>query len=326
SMMTMLEGWWKRKKARKEVDGDPPFRDQFNMIAWRGRANRHFIQIGTHQPSLKLFGSTDVRGQFGWRVILGSYDTSIWRTTFGNAPRVAWNGRKKGRGVVGFGETEDVIHEAQIVRLEDHEARELASSGPTPPEWFENGEIAPWITEEALDEARESAGVSQLSLSGTSGGYAGFTPAAVPRTPADGGTPPPPPPPPAEIRDESHDEWSQNEPEMASEVSTGVLPDTSDRSDLNAAEAATNSTRSVVRSVAEENSDLIIGNRAAAEFLGMTQENFVRQRRRHKKRHGRFPGERVTADGSPCWTQESLRQWQSARPIAGPSWAARHNE
>src|SRR5690606_24140103 len=106
SMMTMLEGWWKRKKARKEVDGDPPFRDQFNMIAWRGRANRHFIQIGTHQPSLKLFGSTDVRGQFGWRVILGSYDTSIWRTTFGNAPRVAWNGRKKGRGVVGFGETE----------------------------------------------------------------------------------------------------------------------------------------------------------------------------------------------------------------------------
>ena len=67
-----------------------------------------------HQPNLRLFGDSDSRGQYGYRLITGAYTSSLWRMTFGFAPRIEWDARIKGRGVVGVGEAEELIHHAQI--------------------------------------------------------------------------------------------------------------------------------------------------------------------------------------------------------------------
>ena len=56
---------------------------------------------------------------------------------------------------------------------------------------------------------------------------------------------------------------------------------------------------------------LIVGIKAGAEFLGMTESAFERARKR-----ATIDGE--TRDGrSPAWTPQQLREWHAQRPIAG---------
>ncbi len=323
SLMRSLSNNHKLRKARKEVDGDPPFRNQFDQIAMRGGANKHYLAVGAHQPRRDLFGGTEIRAQFGWKIMLGRYDHSVWTTTFGYAKRLAWNGHKKGRGVIGFGQHEDDISECQVVYLEPAEIIELANSGPEPPAWWMNFEMAPWITREVVEEALESTELTFASPERAPLTYSAGSAHDVPRTRPTGGTPPPPPPPPAETVNQQAEEFPGNEVETVTVAQAGVLPDTPDKPARPPADPLDKSPESAKRADTTENADLIIGNREAAEFLGMTVETFVRQRRRHKKKHGWFPGEQVTPDGKPCWTREALRQWQSSRPIAGPAWAAR---
>ena len=80
----------------------------------------------------RLFGDSDSRAQYGYRLITGAYSTSLWRMTFGLAPRIEWDTRIKGRGVAGIGEAEELIHQAQLAWMPAQERRRYALTGPTP--------------------------------------------------------------------------------------------------------------------------------------------------------------------------------------------------
>ena len=84
--------------------------------------------------------------------------------TFGFAPRIEWDARIKGRGVVGVGEAADLIHHAQLAWMPAAERRRYALTGPPPPQWFTEMRPAPWIDGHVISEGRKLAGVSLVDV------------------------------------------------------------------------------------------------------------------------------------------------------------------
>ena len=111
-----------------------PSLDQRRQIEWQGRQAGHRLVVAVHQPNLRWFGDSDSRGQYGYRLITGAYTASLWRMTFGYTPPIQWDTRIKGRGVVGIGEAEELIHHAQIAWMPAEERRRYALTGPPPPQ------------------------------------------------------------------------------------------------------------------------------------------------------------------------------------------------
>jgi hypothetical protein len=109
-------------------------------------------------------GDSDSRAQYGYRLLTGAYSTSLWRMTFGHAPRIEWDARIKGRGVAGIGEAEDLIHAAQLAWMPAAERRRYALTGPPPPDWFTTMDPAPWIDGRVITEGRKLAGVSLVTV------------------------------------------------------------------------------------------------------------------------------------------------------------------
>ena len=120
--------------------------------------------MAVHQPNLRLFGDSDSRAQYGYRLITGAYTSSLWRMTFGLAPRIEWDARIKGRGVAGIGEAEELIHQAQLAWMPAAERRRYALTGPAPPGWFTDMRPAPWIDAQVISEGRKLAGVSLVTV------------------------------------------------------------------------------------------------------------------------------------------------------------------
>jgi hypothetical protein len=149
-----------RMWRREHGTGPAPALDQRRQIEWQGRQAGHRLVLAVHQPNLRLFGDSDSRAQYGYRLITGAYTTSLWRMTFGLAPRIEWDARIKGRGVAGIGEAEDLIHAAQLTWMPATERRRYALTGPPPADWFTNMQPAPWIDEQVIGEGRKLAGVS----------------------------------------------------------------------------------------------------------------------------------------------------------------------
>ncbi|HEX4060046.1 MAG TPA: hypothetical protein VHY58_03405, partial [Streptosporangiaceae bacterium] len=136
-----------------------------------------------HQPNLRLFGDSDSRAQYGYRLITGAYSTSLWRMTFGLAPRIEWDARIKGRGVAGIGEAEELIHAVQLAWMPATERRRYALTGPPPPDWFAAMQPAPWIDEHVVGEGRKLAGVSLVTV--PPGRHAHIPAETPPDVPAD---------------------------------------------------------------------------------------------------------------------------------------------
>ena len=67
--------------------GSPPALDQRRQVEWQGRQAGHRLVIAVHQPNLRVFEDSDSRAQYGYRLITGAYTSSLWRMTFGLAPR-----------------------------------------------------------------------------------------------------------------------------------------------------------------------------------------------------------------------------------------------
>ena len=223
--------------------GPLPALDQRRQIEWQGRVAGHRLVVAVHQPSLRLFGDSDSRSQYGYRLITGAYTTSLWRMTFGYAPPIEWDARIKGRGVVGIGEAPSLIHHAQIAWMPAAERRRYALTGPPPPDWFADLRPAPWITPRVLTEGRKLAGASLVTVAGRP------VPAlvAVPVPPGQQVLPP-------------------------AETLSGVpLWDTTAALDGSPEEQA-----------ADEGSGLITGISAAAGYLGYSKpDSFRRARTRH---------------------------------------------
>ena len=292
-------GWPPGCTAGPGRPGPSPALDQRRQIEWQGRQAGHRLVLAVHQPNLRLFGDSDSRGQYGYRLITGAYTSSLWRMTFGFAPRIEWDARIKGRGVVGVGEAADLIHHAQLAWMPAAERRRYALTGPPPPGWFTGMRPAPWIDGHVISEGRKLAGVSLVDV----------PPVAVPpgqdipvpaQTRRD--VPPDVPPP---------------------DTGTGPQPDPATTGGVGKHRAAgpgdepVRSTGTVARHRAappgDEAEEIIVGIAAAARYLGYDKpDSFRRARTRHP-----IPGEGKTDDGRPCWTPRALRSWQSKRKIAG---------
>ena len=153
-----------RMHRRHHAQGSPPSLDQRRQIEWQGRQAGHRLVVAVHQPNLRWFGDTDSRGQYGYRLITGAYTSSLWRMTFGYTPPIQWDTRIKGRGVVGIGEAEELIHHAQLAWMPAEERRRYALTGPPPPQWFTSTQPAPWITAHVITEGSKLAGASLVRL------------------------------------------------------------------------------------------------------------------------------------------------------------------
>ena len=279
-----------RMHRRHGGAGPPAALDQRRQIEWQGRQAGHRLVVAVHQPNLRWFGDSDSRGQYGYRLLTGAYTSSLWRMTFGYAPPIQWDTRIKGRGVVGIGEAEELIHHAQIAWMPAEERRRYALTGPPPPGWFTGMQPAPWITGHVISEGRKLAGASLVRLAGDVDVPAGVPPATQPLVPGQrrpdvpAGVPPPdtparPRPVPGPARQAGRHRAPGPGPTATPAPGGG----------------------------------LIIGLADAASYLGYDKpESFRRARTRTS-----IPGEGTMPDGRPCWTPAALRSWQSKRKIAG---------
>ena len=106
--------------------------------------------------------------------------------TFGYTAPIQWDTRIKGRGAVGIGEAEELIHHAQIAWMPAEERRRYALTGPPPPGWFTEMLPAPWITGRVIAKGRKLVGASLVHLDddGPDGVPADVPPATTPPVPA----------------------------------------------------------------------------------------------------------------------------------------------
>jgi len=297
-----------RMHRRAHGTGQPAALDQRRQIEWQGRQAGHRLLVAVHQPNLRWFGDSDSRGQYGYRLITGAYTHSLWRMTFGYTAPIQWDTRIKGRGVVGIGEAEELIHHAQIAWMPAEERRRYALTGPEPPAWFAAMQPAPWITPHVLSEGRKLAGASLVRLPGEDV-PAGVPPGQQPLVPAQrlsgvpAGVPPPDTP-----------SWLLAVPDPARQAGRHRAPDRTGDGQPVTSTGTGGRHRAPGRPTAPDPGDgLIVGIAAAASYLGYDKpDSFRRARTRNP-----VPGEGKTPDGRPCWTPQALRSWQSRRKIAG---------
>jgi hypothetical protein len=300
-----------RMHQRGHGQGQPPALDQRRQIEWQGRQAGHRLVVAVHQPNLRWFGDTDSRGQYGYRLITGAFTSSLWRMTFGYTAPIQWDTRIKGRGVVGIGEAEELIHHAQIAWMPAEERRRYALTGPPPPPWFTGMQPAPWITGHVISEGRKLAGASLVRLAGDDDDVpADVPPATPPLVPA-----------------QRHPDVPADVPPPDNPTRPLAIPGPARRAGRHRATAARDgqpvtsigtagrhrATATTNDGVAAYGEPLIIGIADAASYLGYDKpDSFRRARTRHP-----IPGESKTDDGRPCWTPAALRSWQSKRKIAG---------
>ena len=302
-----------RMHQRHHGYGQPPALDQRRQIEWQGRQAGHRLVVAVHQPNLRWFGDTDSRGQYGYRLITGAYTSSLWRMTFGYTAPIQWDTRIKGRGVVGIGEAEELIHHAQIAWMPAEERRRYALTGPPPPQWFADVRPAPWITGHVISEGRKLAGASLVRLDGDDDDDvpADVPPATSPLVPAQRrlDVPPGAPTPDTLARPLAV-------PGLARRAGRHRAPDPAgDAQPVTSTGPAGGRHRAATPGghLAAGGGELIIGISDAASYLGYDKpESFRRARTRNP-----IPGEAKTGDGRPCWTPAALRSWQSKRKIAG---------
>lgn len=152
--------WWKFGIRQR---GTPPFIDWFTIILMMGRSSGHRVVVGAQQFDNALFGGTIGRKQIGTKITIGKQDMVSWGVAFGqNAPRFGYDTDVKGRGAYADKKTDPDggdfawVREFQAAYITPH-VKELLAEAPEAPEWFDRGEMAPWITAEALMQAQEEA-------------------------------------------------------------------------------------------------------------------------------------------------------------------------
>ncbi|MGW2672372.1 hypothetical protein ACWC5F_30515 [Streptomyces sp. NPDC001272] len=184
TLIKLAYTWWRHGLKGK---GAPPFLEWFSIILLQGRSSDHRIVVGTQQFANAFFGGTMERSQIGTKIMVGLQERVSWGVAFGQStPVIRFDTEVKGRGVFSDKrQTPDGEHlyvrELQPSYITPR-VSELLSQCPPAPAWHERGEMAPWITEEALREADLTTAVRSFLPGGKYG------PDALPAvTPGAGG-------------------------------------------------------------------------------------------------------------------------------------------
>ncbi|MGY4974914.1 hypothetical protein ACWGCC_37920 [Streptomyces nigrescens] len=161
--------WWKHGIKQK---GAPPFIDWFTIILMMGRSSNHRVIVGSQQFDNALFGGTIGRKQIGTKIVVGKQDMVSWGVAFGqNAPRLSYDTEIPGRGAFADKRTDpdggdfSYVREFQPAYITP-EVRELLDACEKAPQWFDDGQMAPWITPGALAEAQETAATKEFMPGG----------------------------------------------------------------------------------------------------------------------------------------------------------------
>lgn len=177
------KGWWKYGMQGK---GMPPFEAWFHTILMQARSARHYVVVGAHQFSLAMFGSTDVRDLVGTKLAVGPASPSKKATTFPQMDVPDWESDVKGRGAVGITGAHEA-EEIQIAYITPYARAYLSECAPAP-EWFDNGEMAPWILDRIIAEGQQELLVGDFMPGGT---HMQNAPALTPDTSKTNGVPNP---------------------------------------------------------------------------------------------------------------------------------------
>ncbi|GGO60147.1 hypothetical protein [Streptomyces lasiicapitis] len=154
--------WWKYGLKGK---GMPPFEAWFHMILMQGRSAHHKVVIGAHTFTRELFGDTETRDLVGTKGIVGPASNPKWGVTYGlDAPRVDYRHDIKGRGVIGVTGSQD-IEEIQYAYITPFARDHLRRCTPAP-DWHAQGQMAPWITDAALEEAEQELAIAEFLPAG----------------------------------------------------------------------------------------------------------------------------------------------------------------
>lgn len=287
SLTTAIANWFKREGGPdgKGGKGTPPSFDQQQEILWRGRAAAVHIITLAQQNNARVFLNTDMRDQYMFRILAGPQTRQSWDMTFPGTRKRAIP-KKKGRAVYGVGP--EGVRDVHLGRISDTEARECAIHGIGVAD-RENQVRAELL---ALATGRPVWEVSPLPFWVTPPGQ---TAAPVPGHGPEGDAPAVVPAPALSL--------VKNAPGSDSAADLQEVDD--DDLDTENDDEFTSSRDD------EETSDLIVGEAAAAEYLGITLAAFAKRRKRAK--NGECPpisGE-IRVGRSPAWPSLELTEWNN---------------
>lgn len=171
TLIKLAYTWWRYGiKGR----GTPPFLDWLGIILLQGRSSEHHVVVGTQQFANSFFGGTMERAQIGTRITVGQQDRVSWGVAFGQStPVLGFNADVKGRGAYSdrrMSPDSDhlYVREIQPCYITPEVGRLLAQCPPAP-QWFDAGEMAPWITAEVLEYVNETAATAPFLPGGKYG-------------------------------------------------------------------------------------------------------------------------------------------------------------
>lgn len=181
TLIKLAYTWWRHGLKGK---GAPPFLEWFSIILLQGRSSRHRVVVGAQQFANTFFGGTMERAQIGTKILVGQQDRVSWGVAFGQStPVIQYDTTVKGRGA--YADKRQApdgehlyVREIQPPYITPRVA-ELLRQCPPAPEWFDRGEMAPWITDDVLREADLTAAVRRFLPGGEYGPLSlpGVTPA-----------------------------------------------------------------------------------------------------------------------------------------------------
>jgi hypothetical protein len=163
--------WWRYGLKGKGV---PPFLDWLGIILLQGRSSNHRVVVGTQQFANAYFGGTMERAQIGTRIAVGHQDRVSWGVAFGQStPVLGFNAKVPGRGAFSDKQKDPEADYLYVREIQPSyitpDVPQLLAQCPQAPEWFDRGEMAPWITDEILAEVNGIAATAQFLPGGKHG-------------------------------------------------------------------------------------------------------------------------------------------------------------
>jgi hypothetical protein len=174
SFVSAVDSWWKYGIQEK---GTSPVFAWFHMVLMQGRTKNHRVVVGTHDFSRETFKGTGPRDLIGTKILIGAVSNPKWVTTFGyEFKRIEFDAKQPGRGVIGIAGVG--VDELQLAYIDPPDVRAVCSEFEPAPAWFDRGEMAPWITEQAIELTHREAHIRPFLPGGEYVTYPDLDPAS----------------------------------------------------------------------------------------------------------------------------------------------------
>ncbi|MDO0939241.1 type IV secretory system conjugative DNA transfer family protein [Streptomyces sp. DG2A-72] len=159
TLIKLAYTWWRYGLKGK---GTPPFLDWLSITLLQGRSSDHRVVVGSQQFANTFFGGTMERAQIGTKMTVGQQDRISWGVAFGQStPVIPYDTSIPGRGAYTDQRKDPDADHVYVREIQPSyitpQVRELLSQCAPAPEWFDAGQLAPWITPEILDEVNATA-------------------------------------------------------------------------------------------------------------------------------------------------------------------------